>query len=69
MGAKPGVQLTQEEFVKAVARFDANQDESRTCLMEATDTVFYALDNNRDRSISLEEYYYKALAKLQCDGP
>ena len=38
LGTKPGVQLTQEEFVQTAAKFAANEDESRACLSLARHT-------------------------------
>ena len=56
LGAKPGVQLTEEEFVKTAAKFAVNEDESRACLKEVTDALFDVLDTNRDGTLSLVEY-------------
>ena len=56
LGAKPGVQLTQEEFVQTAAKFAANEDESRACLKEVTHVLFDVLDTNKDGTISLVEY-------------
>jgi len=36
LGAKLGVQLSDEEFVKSAAKFAANEKDSRACLKEVT---------------------------------
>ena len=56
LGAKPGVRLTEEEFMKTAAKFAANEKESRACLKEVNEAMFDVLDTNKDGTISLEEY-------------
>ena len=56
LGAKPGVQLTPEEFVKGAAKFAANEAESRACLKEVNEIMFDVLDTNKDGTVNLEEY-------------
>ena len=56
LGAKPGVQLTEEEFVKTAAKFAANEKESRASLKEVTNALFDVLDTNKDGILSLDEY-------------
>ena len=68
LGAKSGVQLTKEEFVKSAARFAENEDESRACLKEVTDALFDVLDTNRDGTLSLVEYT-KLLQSCNIEDP
>ena len=68
LGAKSGVQLTEEEFVKSAARFAENEDESRACLKEVTDALFDVLDTNRDGTLSLVEYT-KLLQSCNIEDP
>ena len=68
LGAKPGVQLTEEDFVKTAAKFAANEDESRACLKEVSDALFDVLDTNRDGTISLVEYT-KLLQSCNVEDP
>lgn len=56
LGAKPGVQVSEDEYLKAVAKFAANQGESKAFLAEVNQAMFDAFDTNQDGTIGLEEY-------------
>ena len=55
LGAKPGVQLSQEEFLKGAAEFAANK-ESRKLLDEMGEAYYAVMDINKDGKLTLEEY-------------
>ena len=65
LGAGPGAQLTQEQYLKAMAEFVANCNEERHKLIddlwEATCAV---MDANKNGKISLEEYTKVCVARL-----
>lgn len=56
LGAKPGVQLTKDQYLRGAAEFAANQEESRKLLAEMEKANFAVMDTNKDGTISLEEY-------------
>ena len=56
LGAKPGVQLTQDQYLKGAAEFASNQEESRKLLAETEKATLVIMDTNKDGTISLEEY-------------
>lgn len=53
---RPGVQVTQDEFIKAAAKFAANEKESKALLAEMNRAMFDVLDTNKDGTVSLTEY-------------
>ena len=56
LGAKPGVQLTEEQFLKGSAEFAGNREESRKLLDEIGKATYAVMDTNKDGKLSLEEY-------------
>lgn len=52
----PGVQLTQDQFVKAVAGFSSKKEENIALINEVNQAWFDVVDTNDDGTISLSEY-------------
>ena len=66
LGAKPGAQLTQEQFLKATAEFLANCNEERRKILDDMSEATYAvMDTNKDGKLSLEEYSKVCVAQGQ----
>ena len=66
LGAGPGAQLTQEQYLKAMAEFVANCNEERRKFIRLVGSQAYAvMDTNKDGKISLEEYTKVCVANKQ----
>ena len=66
LGAGPGAQLTQEQYLKATAEFVANCNEERRKLLDDLwEATYVVMDTNKDGKISLEEYTKVCVANNQ----